>query len=145
MPESLSGLSQLIQLAIAPVFLLTGIAGILSVMTQRLARVIDRTRFLDPGGPATTVRLPPHALAELATLRARMHLINRAIALCTYSALMVAAVIAALFLGALLGLHLAPLVALAFVLAMLLLIGGLMSFLREVHLATRFFRQLPGS
>lgn len=144
MPESLSGLSQLIQLAIAPVFLLTGIAGILSVMTQRLARVIDRTRFLDPGGPST-VRLAPHVAAELGTLRARMHLINRAIALCTYSALMVASVIAALFLGALLGLHLAPVVALAFVLAMLLLIGGLMSFLREVHLATRFFRELPGS
>ena len=46
MPYSLSDLAQLIQLSVAPVFLLTGIAGMLSVMTQRLARVIDRTRYL---------------------------------------------------------------------------------------------------
>jgi hypothetical protein len=53
----------------------------------------------------------------------------------------VAAVIAALFLGALLEFDLTPAVALSFVVAMLLLIGGLVSFLGEVHLATRWMRQ----
>jgi hypothetical protein len=143
MPDSFSTLSQLIQLSIAPVFLLTGIAGILSVMAQRLARVIDRTRALDAA--VASGRLDAATLEELRTLRRRMDLINRAIGLCTYSALMVASVIASLFLGALLGFHFAPVVALAFVGAMLLLIGGLICFLREVHLATRFFRSLPGS
>jgi hypothetical protein len=139
MPESLSVLAQLIQLSVAPVFLMTGIAGILSVMTQRLARVIDRTRALD-----VIVLESEEADAlvhqELRTLRGRMRMINRAISLCTFSALLVASVIALLFLGALFGYHLAPIVAGAFVVAMLLLIGGLLNFLGEVHLATRFMR-----
>ena len=77
---------------------------------------------------------------ELRTLHHRIHLINLAISLCTFSALLVASVIASLFLGALLHFHYVPTVALAFVAAMLLLIGGLISFLREVRLATRFMR-----
>ncbi len=139
MPYSLADLAQLIQLSVAPVFLLTGIAGILSVMTQRLARVIDRTRHLEEkrGGPGLEESI---VTEELRTLRRRMHAINRAIALCTYSALLVAAVIASLFLGALFGFHVAPLIAGAFVLAMLLMIGGLINFLAEVHIATRFMR-----
>jgi hypothetical protein len=139
MPDSLSELAQLIQLSVAPVFLLTGIAGILSVMTHRLARVIDRTRVLEivvAEASAPDARVSQ----ELRTLRGRMHLINRAISLCTISALLVASVIASLFLGALFGFHFAPMVAGAFVVAMLLLIGGLISFLGEVHLATRFMR-----
>ena len=139
MPDSFSDLAQLIQLSVAPVFLLTGIAGILSVMTHRLARVIDRTRHLEEKAGA----LPAEetlVTEELRTLRRRMHAINRAIALCTYSALLVAAVIASLFLSALFGFHVAPVIAGAFVLAMLLLIGGLTNFLAEVHIATRFMR-----
>ena len=139
MPYSLADLAQLIQLAVAPVFLLTGIAGMLSVMTQRLARVIDRTRHLEERGKE--LGLDEKLVAEeLRTLRLRMHTINRAVALCTYSALLVAAVIASLFLGALFGFHVAPLIAGAFVLAMLLMIGGLINFLAEVHIATRFMR-----
>jgi hypothetical protein len=139
MPDSLSELVQLIQLSVAPVFLLTGVAGFLSVMTQRLARVIDRTRALEAA--ATEASVPdPRANAELRTLRGRMNLINRAISLCTISALLVASVIASIFLGALFGFHLAPVVAGTFVVAMLLLIGGLVNFLGEVHLATRFVR-----
>jgi hypothetical protein len=108
-------------------------------MTQRLARVIDRTRHLEERG--RELHLEERLVAEeLRTLRLRMHSINRAIALCTYSALLVAAVIASLFLGALFGFHVAPLVAGAFVLAMLLMIGGLIHFLAEVHVATRFMR-----
>ena len=139
MPYSLSDLAALIQLSVAPVFLLTGIAGILSVMTHRLARVIDRTRHLEAKSAAPDPQEAGVA-EELRTLRRRMYAINRAIALCTYSALLVAAVIAALFLGALFGFHVAPLIAGAFVLAMLLMIGGLINFLAEVHIATRSMR-----
>ncbi len=87
MPYSLADLAQLIQLSVAPVFLLTGIAGMLSVMTQRLARVIDRTRHLEER--AKVLGLEEKLVAEeLRTLRLRMHSINRAVALCTYSALL---------------------------------------------------------
>jgi hypothetical protein len=140
MPETITGLAQIIQISVAPVFLLTGIAGILSVMTHRLARIIDRARSLEAARPEVV----DHDRVwdeELRTLRSRMNMINRGIALCTYSALAVAAVIAALFLGALLEFDLTPAVALSFVVAMLLLIGGLVSFLGEVHLATRWMRQ----
>jgi hypothetical protein len=139
MPDSFSDLAQLIQLSVAPVFLLTGIGAILSVMTQRLARVIDRTRHLEEKGRELPLE-DSMVAEELRTLRRRMHAINRAIALCTYSALLVAAVIASLFLSALFGFHVAPLIAGAFVLAMLLMIGGLINFLAEVHIATRFMR-----
>ena len=139
MPDSFSDLAQLIQLSVAPVFLLTGIGAILSVMTQRLARVIDRTRHLEEKGRELPLE-DSMVAEELRTLRLRMHTINRAVALCTYSALLVAAVIASLFLGALFGFHVAPLIAGAFVLAMLLMIGGLINFLAEVHIATRFMR-----
>jgi hypothetical protein len=140
MPYSLADLAQLIQLSVAPVLLLTGIAGILSVLTQRLARIIDRNRHLEEkrGELPLEERLVDE---ELRTLSGRMHAINRAIALCTYSALLVASVIASLFLGALFAFHFAPVIAGAFVLAMLLLIGGLINFLTEVHLAIRFMRR----
>ena len=137
MPDSLFELSELIQTSVAPVFLLTGIAGLLSVMTHRLARIIDRTRVLEEDRPEG---VNPFGNDELTVLKARMHVIGRAIALLTYSALLVASVIGLLFLGALLGYHLAPVVAVAFVIAMLLLIGGLMSFLGEVHLSIRQMR-----
>lgn len=133
----IAGLAHTIQLAVAPVFLLSGIAALLNVLASRLARIIDRTRTLEreaaagAGGPG-----PP----ELRILRGRMHHINRAIGLCTYSALLVASVVAAIFLGSFVRVDLSAAVAVAFVAAMLALIGGLVSFLREVHLATRWMR-----
>ena len=138
LPESLTSLAQLIQLSVAPVFLLTGVAGMLSVMANRLARIIERSRVLESQSVAGVA--DAFVLNEMHILRRRMVMINRAIALCTYSALLVASVIAAIFLGALFEFHLAPVVAGAFVIAMLFLVGGLISFLAEVHLSTRFMR-----
>ena len=142
-PETaVSELAQLIQISIAPVFLLTGIGSLLSVMTNRLARIIDRARILE--SPAAEVAAGVNALAleELRTLRARIGLINRAIGLCTYSALLVAGVIAALFVGSFIRVDVHVVVAVAFAAAALLLIGGLLSFLAEVHVATRYMRAI---
>lgn len=140
MPDSFATLAELIQISVAPVFLLTGIAGLLSVMTQRLGRIIDRMRALREG-QGKPEGGDVGAVEELATLQRRVLQIHRAITLCTYSALLVSAVIAALFLGALLDVQITHLVAVVFVAAMLLLIGGLASFLTEVHLTTRYIRQ----
>ncbi len=141
MDDALTGLAQLIQISVAPVFLLTGIAGMLNVMAHRLARIIDRTRALE-SGRSQPEGIDAFGYRELRTLRNRIHMINRAIALCTYSALLVSAVIVALFLGAFFHFDLTTVVAVVFIGAMLFLIGGLMSFLGEVHLATRYMRQL---
>ena len=139
----IAGLAHTIQLAVAPVFLLSGIAALLNVLASRLARIIDRARTVErlvaTGAPGTAEVDTAHA--ELLVLRARTHLINRAIGLCTSSALLVASVVAAIFLGSFVRVDLSAAVAVAFVAAMLALIGGLVSFLREVHHSTRWLRR----
>lgn len=126
-----------IQLALAPVFLLTGIAGILNVMAGRLARIIDRGRSLVEGGAA----VPDGSLqAELASLEHRRHLASAAITACTLAALLVCMVIGALFLEVLVGLQMKWLAGLLFTGSTLALVVGLAYFLREVHLATQTVR-----
>jgi len=125
-----------IQLAVAPVFLLTGIGAMLSVMTNRLARVIDRARFLEH--KLETVQGDENAAirSHLKTLAYRAKLIGRAINLCTTTALLVCTVIALLFIGAFLGLDPSIPVALLFIAAMGALVAGLLWFLREIFVAT---------
>jgi hypothetical protein len=129
-----------IQLALAPVFLLTGIAGILNVMAGRLARIIDRGRQLTEGAPLPRVAGDEHVLVELRALERRRHLASAAITACTFSALLVCTVIAALFLEVLLQAEFKWLVGLLFTGATLALVVGLAYFLREVHLATQTVR-----
>jgi Protein of unknown function (DUF2721) len=128
-----------IQLSLAPVFLLTGIAGVLNVMTGRLARIIDRGRQL-----TESAQLPEALLAlvagEIQELDRRRHLAGAAITACTLSALLVCMVIASLFLEVLLDVPLKWLVGALFTGAMFALVVGLAYFLREVHLATTTVR-----
>jgi hypothetical protein len=138
---------QAIQLALGPVFLLTGIAGILNVMAGRLARIIDRGRQLTEGAPqqvALQVARAPHlragVLEELRDLERRRHLASAAITACTFAALLVCMVIAALFLEVILDAPLKWLVGFLFTGATLALVVGLALFLREVQLATRTIR-----
>lgn len=125
-----------IQLAVAPVFLLTGIAGLLGVMAARLARVIDRARWfeqtwrtLDDGGRA-------RARIELAALERRRHYASWSINLCTTAALLTCLVIVTLFVEEFFGANLKWLAGVLFSLAMVGIICGLAMFLREVYLAT---------
>ena len=143
MPDdaAVTDLARTIQLSLAPVFLLTGVGSFLGVLTNRLSRVVDRMRRLEENRPAGS----PHDAAteaELATLRVRARLINRAICLCTFSALLVAGTVAALFLSVFVHLNAGMLIAATFVAAMLSLMSGLVLFLREVHMAIRFMRDL---
>ena len=134
-------IAAVIQLAVAPVFLLAGVGAILNVMTQRLSRVIDRARAVeaalesgeDPSGAA-------RHRAELGALSRRMTLVNAAITACTVAALLVCCVVGALFVGELAGLTVAPFVALAFVLAMTSLVVGLALLLMEISVAMRTVR-----
>lgn len=124
-----------IQLALAPVFLLTGIAGMLNVMTGRLSRIVDRGRTLteiDSDDPA-------HA-AELRTLEVRRGLVSVAITACTTASLALCVVIATLFASALLGVRLDWIVGLMFTAATLALVVGLTWFLREVWMASTSIR-----
>jgi hypothetical protein len=131
-PVDISSVAHVIQLAVAPVFLLTGIGAILSVLSTRLARVIDRYRVL-----ATMDEMERIAhQREMRNLLSRSRWIHWAITLCTVCALLVCVVIAALFIGAEIGRDPSWLIAALFTAAMLALVAGLVCFLREIALAT---------
>jgi hypothetical protein len=129
-----------IQLALAPVFLLTGIAGMLTVMTGRLARIIDRGRMLTEGVAPPSADHLAAVEAELATLERRRHLASSAITACTFAALLVCLVVSALFIEVMFQVALRWLVGLLFTASTLGLVVGLAYFLWEVHLATRTVR-----
>ena len=129
-----------IQLAVAPVFLLSGIGVTLGVLTTRLSRIIDRARLLETQLPETTGTTHETAVTELGALSRRAQLVNRGITLCTAAALFVCLLIGCLFLGALLDRALVAPLAGLFIAAMFALIGGYVSFLQEILLATRSLR-----
>ncbi|HMF15262.1 MAG TPA: DUF2721 domain-containing protein [Gemmataceae bacterium] len=132
-----------IQLALAPVFLLTGIAGLLNVMTARLGRIIDRSRHLTEA-PQENLALPAHERAsELGALERRRHLAGMAIIACTLAALLTCLVIVLLFAEVLLGLPLKWLEGLLFTGATVGLVVGLIYFLREVRIGSRFAGTKP--
>jgi hypothetical protein len=135
MDIQLGDVGHIIQLAIAPVFLLTGVGTNLMVLTNRLARIIDRSRVLE-GRLAEERTDHSSDLMELETLYRRSHLINRAIALSASSALLVCIVIGALFIGDALNFELGKFIASLFVLTMLAFIGSLIFLLREIFVAT---------
>jgi len=138
--QDVAVIAHVIQLSVAPVFLLTGVAALLSVMTSRLGRIIDRARVIEERWGENEVPARPAERAELATLARRARLASWAINLCTSAALLVCAVIAALFIDAFLGPNLKWAVGVFFVASMVALIGGLTCFLREVSLATHTLR-----
>jgi hypothetical protein len=133
-------LARAIQLALAPVFLLLGIAGLLNVMTGRLARIIDRGRTFAEG-QVTFVHADPVSIArEKRTLEPRRQLTSVAINAATIAALMVCVVIGGLFAEVMLRTPLKWLISAAFAAATLALVVGLTFFLGELHLAMRTVR-----
>jgi uncharacterized protein DUF2721 len=133
-PE-ISNLAHIIQLSVSPVFLLTGVASFLGVLTNRLSRIIDRARTVESSLAENADAGEGQLRSELTVLEMRMWLINRAISLSTIAALMVATVIAAMFLSGFVQLDLTIPVACGFIAAMGSLICGLLCFLREVRIA----------
>jgi Protein of unknown function (DUF2721) len=126
------GLAKAIQLSVAPVFLLTAIAGVLGVISNRLARVLDRAREIQ--GPAMDSQ-------DMQLLRWRMGLLSRAIESVTITGVLVSAVVAVTFISAITVVDLAPIVVPLFVVAMLALIAGLLLLLLDTRLASRMMRR----
>ena len=139
MPD-VSDLAKAIQLALAPVFLLTGIAALLGVMTGRLARIIDRGRAFAEGCVSFVSQDHMSIALERQTLEPRRHLTSVAITATTIAALLVCIMIAGLFVEVMLETPLKWLISAFFAAAMLALLVGLTFFLREVHLAMRTVR-----
>lgn len=129
--ENLSTVSHVIQLAVAPVFLLTGIGAILSVLAGRLGRVVDRYRALIDQESHTEKHK-----TEILILAKRAVWVHWSITLCTISALLVAMVIATLFIAYERNKDASHIVSPMFIIAMVSLIFGLICFLREIYLST---------
>ena len=138
--ESLPIISHAIQLAIAPVFLMTGIASMLGVMANRLARVIDRARLIEKTWTEMDEAQRNAARLEIADLERRRRLASWSINFCASAALLVCVVIVTLFMEEFFTVNMRWLAGGLFVAAMFMLIGGLASFLREVYLATHMLR-----
>jgi len=134
--SSITTVSHVIQLAIAPVFLLSGVGAILAVLINRLGRIVDRYRSLENGKPKADAGAAALVDIEMEILSRRARLIHWAISLCTVGALFICIVIAMLFVGSMVHVGVSQAIALMFVAAMLALIAGLLSFLREIALAT---------
>ena len=134
----------MIRLAVAPVFLLSGVGIMLTLFANRLARAIDRGRDLErelATKPASERAQQLHeSLANLAT---RGRLLNIAISLATICALLVSIVIVVLFLGESFNFRISVPVDALFIAAMLSFIGAILCFLREVFIATATFRIGP--
>jgi hypothetical protein len=126
------GLAKAIQLSVAPVFLLTAIAGLLSVISNRLARVLDRAQRLQ------SVR---DEAMDLALLKRRMTLLTRASEAVTTTGVLVAAVVAVTFVSAIAVIDLTAIVVPLFVVAMLSLMVGLLTLLLDTRVSARLIRR----
>ncbi len=139
--NEVSDLAHIIQLSVAPVFLLAGIGAFLNVVASRLGRVVDRARnleerFLAGPTPDEMARIK----SELIILDRRVRLSQRAVVLFSLAALLVCLVVATLFVGEFVTLPVGGPVAMMFIAAMLAMIGGLTLFLLETTIATRTIR-----
>ena len=132
--------THVIQLAIAPVFLLTALGTLMNVLANRLGRAVDRRSVLNARVAELAGAPRSSADGELHILERRFRLIYAAIFLAVLSALLICLLIALAFVDALVSMDLARLVAVLFVLAMLALIGSLGAFLREIYLGVNTVR-----
>lgn len=143
-PEAdITSIAHVIQVAVAPVFLLTGVASFLGVLTSRLARIIDRARELEAAMRTGTHVGEPDLQGSIFQLGKRARLVNRAISMCTTCALLICVVIVLLFVGAIATIDVSTFIAVLFIAAMAFLTAGLIIFLREIYIGTATLRIGP--
>jgi CBS domain containing-hemolysin-like protein len=142
----LNSVAHLIQLSVAPVFLLAAVAGLLNVFVGRLVRIIDKIDKLQLFEEKKRQTDPQYQLSEKMQSRKlfllkRLKSTNYAIALSTSAGLMVALVIVTMFLSALFDFDNSTVIAAFFILAMFFLIAALLLFLKEISYTTYFAKK----
>jgi len=133
--DNVIDVARLIQLAVAPVFLLTAVGTIIGVLSNRLGRVVDRSRTLEDRLRQLQPEGQRIAREELSLLSRRVRLVYGAMVLAVLCALFVGLLIAVAFVDAFIDLDLSKFIGLLFIAAMLAFILSLMVFLREIFLA----------
>ena len=146
MPSTpLHELIPVLQAAIGPVILISGVGLLLLTMTNRFGRIIDRTRQLSHELRSAPSPEREGALAQLDILLTRARIVRGAIAAASVSVLLAAVLIIVLFVSALLGLSLAATVVGLFTSCLVSLIGSLVLFIRDVNLSLKALRLEVGS
>ena len=130
---SVAQLIPVLQTAIGPVILISGIGLLLLTMTNRLGRAIDRARILAGSLPNTAEAKEGKTVAQLQILWGRARMIRLAIALASISALVAAVLVIVLFCTALLQLESAWIIVALFMICMVSLIGSLVIFIRDIN------------
>jgi hypothetical protein len=134
-------ITRVIQLAIAPVFLLSTIATIINVLITRLSRAVDRRRTLEEHLSIYQDEHLEQAIAELRMLQKRITLVLWSVTLAVLAALLVCLLVGTAFAGAYVSLDLSRPVAALFIASVLALTGCLLLFLREISVAAFSARQ----
>ncbi len=134
---SLNDLITTLQLSIGPVILISGVGLILLSMTNRLGRIIDRSRLLTQEIRSASDTDRKRILAELRIFSSRARLSRAGIALAVLSVLLASLLIICLFLGALLQIDVAAFIVTLFVLCMLCLVFSLFLFLFDINLSLK--------
>ena len=127
---------EIIQLALAPIFLIVGIGTLVNVATGRVARVIDRARWFEDLAREQPIRIDRRAKYEIRTLNKRMRLANWSINFLIASALVICFDVILLMVNGLISTSLDTAVLVTFMISILFLTGGLIAFFFEVSLAT---------
>ena len=134
-PDNVIDVTRLVQLSIAPGFLLTAVGTIIGVLSNRLGRVVDRSRTLEDRLRQLAPEGQKAVREELNILARRVRLVYASITLAVICALFVGLLIAVAFVDAFVTLDLSKFIGLLFIGAMLAFILALMVFLREIFLA----------
>jgi hypothetical protein len=134
-PDNVIDVARLIQLAVAPVFLLTAVGTIIGVLSTRLGRAVDRSRYLEERLRQMLPEGQTLAREELAVLSRRVRLVYGAMVLAVICALFVGLLIAVAFVDAFIEVDLSKFIGLLFIGAMVAFIFSLLVFLREIFLA----------
>ena len=149
-PESTAAtITHGIQLAVAPVFLLTAVSGLIGAVAGRLARIIDRARVVEDRARATTdADVLARAYAELGDLRLRGKLANGCIGLLTVCGFLIGLTIIVLFLGETTSFRANRMAVAGFLAGVVSFLLALVCFFAETLLATRLLDfhllQVPG-
>jgi hypothetical protein len=137
---SVNTVADVVRIAIAPVFLLSGIAAFVNVCTSRLSRIVDRSRDIEPKLLARRGREHDRWLGELHVLDRRMRLVSWAISLSVLSAVLICAVVVLLFSASITRMHVATAIALLFIGSMTSIGVGFAVFLVETRVGSRAVR-----
>lgn len=122
-----------LQIAIGPMILISGVGLLLLSMTNRLGRVIDRARILDRELRPGSLDDPHRNREQLRILLVRARLLRRAIVLASLSVLLAACLIISLFLATLLRLSAGGLIMVLFMGCLGTLIAAMIEFIRDIN------------